>query len=102
VFIYCLSWIITLSLFQRHPSAYKADDAKKIVKNYNRMGKVLIEYESMFHQAWRTSVEVCTNSMCSVISVIINCNDFTILQIGHNYLMFVFWMTLFSKVISML
>lgn len=45
-----------------HPSSYKGDEAKKIVRNYNRLAKVLIEFELMFHEAWKKSVDTCTNS----------------------------------------
>ena len=49
--------------FQTHPSSYQGgEEARKIIKNYNRLAKVLIEFEMLYHEAWKQSVEVSTNS----------------------------------------
>ena len=36
----------------------KTSDAKRIIKKYNRLAKVLLEYEILFHLAWKDSVEI--------------------------------------------
>ncbi|XP_052240013.1 dynein axonemal heavy chain 8-like isoform X2 [Dreissena polymorpha] len=54
-----------MEIFMAHPTSYQGggDESKKIIKNYNRMAKVLIEFELLFHDAWKKSVEVCTNNL---------------------------------------
>lgn len=42
--------------FRSHQDILKSVDAKKIVKNYNKTAKVLIEYEMLYHQAWLNQV----------------------------------------------
>ena len=32
-------------VFQQYPGVLEGDDAKKIIKNYNKVAKVLLEYE---------------------------------------------------------
>ena len=36
--------------FQGYEQVLKTEEAKKIVKNYNKTAKVLIEYELLYHQ----------------------------------------------------
>lgn len=43
---------------QKHPEILKGEEAKKVIRNYNRVAKVLLEYEILYHQAWMKSVEV--------------------------------------------
>ena len=38
----------------------KTDDAKRIIKKYNRLAKLLMEYEILYHLGWKNSVEVAT------------------------------------------
>lgn len=45
---------------QNHSTCLKTEEAKKIVRAYNRIAKVLVEYEILFHTAWVKSVEVAT------------------------------------------
>jgi len=42
--------------FQKYSAIFKRDEAKKIVKNYNKTAKVLLEYEMLYHQAWLEQV----------------------------------------------
>jgi hypothetical protein len=44
------------------------NDAKRIIKKYNRLAKVLLEYEILFHLAWKDSVEVATR--CKLFSCV--------------------------------
>ena len=55
--------IIFLDLIQLHPAVLKGEDAKKVIRNYNRIGKVLMEYEILYHRAWIKSVEVAKQGM---------------------------------------
>ncbi|XP_053374157.1 dynein axonemal heavy chain 8-like [Mercenaria mercenaria] len=52
-----------MEIFMAHPSCLKGEESKKIIRNYNRLAKVLLEYEVMYHVAWKKSVEVCTNNL---------------------------------------
>ena len=45
-----------MEYFQKYPEVLKEEEAKKIVKNYNKTAKVLIEYEVLYHQAWLQQV----------------------------------------------
>ncbi|KAL4222174.1 Dynein heavy chain 8 [Mactra antiquata] len=66
-----ISWVRQLAqriidpmqMFMAHPSCFKSEESKRIIRNYNRLAKVLIEYEVMYHIAWKKSVEVCTNNL---------------------------------------
>ena len=57
---------------QEHPSCFKGDESKKIIRNYNQMAKVLTEFELLYHMAWKKSVDVCTNSEYGRCSKILN------------------------------
>ena len=45
-----------MEYFQKYPSIFKLEDARKIVKNYNKTAKVLLEYEMLYHRAWLEQV----------------------------------------------
>ena len=57
---------------QEHPSCFKGDESKKIIRNYNQMAKVLTEFELLYHMAWKKSVDVCTNSEYGRFSKLLN------------------------------
>ena len=42
--------------FEQHPSILKNVEAKKMIKNYNKLTKVLLEYEILYHHAWLDQV----------------------------------------------
>ncbi|XP_077430963.1 dynein axonemal heavy chain 5 isoform X2 [Vanacampus margaritifer] len=46
-----------MDLFQQHTGVLSTPEAKKIIKNYNRVSAVLIEYEILYHQSWMKKVE---------------------------------------------
>ncbi|KAI9220476.1 dynein heavy chain and region D6 of dynein motor-domain-containing protein [Blastocladiella britannica] len=43
--------------FEKHTSVLQSSDAKKHVKNYNRIARALIEFELLYHQAWLGTVD---------------------------------------------
>ena len=53
--------------FQKYSAIFKRDEAKKIVKNYNKTAKVLLEYEMLYHQAWLEQVRVCLASFLFIL-----------------------------------
>ena len=46
-----------MEMFQKYPTILQTADAKKIIKNYNKLAKVLLEFEVLYHQAWMKQVE---------------------------------------------
>lgn len=36
----------------QHPGVLSTPDAKRIIKNYNSVAKVLVEFEIFHHQGW--------------------------------------------------
>ncbi|XP_078209820.1 dynein axonemal heavy chain 5-like isoform X2 [Callithrix jacchus] len=46
-----------LQLFQQHPAVLSTAEAKPIIRSYNRMAKVLLEFEVLFHRAWLRQIE---------------------------------------------
>lgn len=41
-----------MEMFQKYPTILQTAEAKKIIKNYNKLAKVLLEFEVLYHQAW--------------------------------------------------
>ncbi|XP_037533193.1 dynein heavy chain 5, axonemal [Nematolebias whitei] len=44
--------------FQEHPKVLSTPEAKRIIKNFNRVARVLLEYEILYHHQWMTKMEV--------------------------------------------
>lgn len=53
-----------MEMFQKYPTILQTADAKKIIKNYNKLAKVLLEFEVLYHQAWMKQV-YDTDNDCS-------------------------------------
>ncbi len=47
-----------MSVFEANKTILQYPEAKKIIKNYNQMSAVLIEYEVLFHRTWLRQVEL--------------------------------------------
>lgn len=47
-----------MQLFQQHPSVLKTPEAKPIIRSYNRMAKILLEFEVLYHRAWLQQVSL--------------------------------------------
>ncbi|XP_071095783.1 dynein axonemal heavy chain 8-like [Haliotis cracherodii] len=47
-----------MNIFRVHPTCLASEDARKIIRNYNRVAKVLVEFEILYHSAWVKSVEL--------------------------------------------
>ena len=41
-------------------------DGKKIIKNYNKLAKVLLEFEVLYHRVWLRQVRVNRQSLLSL------------------------------------
>uniref|UniRef100_A0A8C2G8A8 Dynein, axonemal, heavy chain 5 n=1 Tax=Cyprinus carpio TaxID=7962 RepID=A0A8C2G8A8_CYPCA len=46
-----------MDLFQEIPGLLSTPDAKHIIRNYNRVAKVLLEFEVLYHQSWMAQTE---------------------------------------------
>lgn len=46
-----------MKVFKTKPEILKHPEAKKIVRNYNKMAGVLLEYEMLYHRGWCRAVE---------------------------------------------
>ncbi|XP_048363840.1 dynein axonemal heavy chain 5 [Sphaerodactylus townsendi] len=44
--------------FQQRPTVLQTAEAKSIIRNYNRVAKVLLEFEVVYHQGWLQQVEL--------------------------------------------
>ncbi|KAJ8315371.1 LOW QUALITY PROTEIN: hypothetical protein KUTeg_007521 [Tegillarca granosa] len=46
-----------MRIFKAKPEIMKHPEAKKVVRNYNKMAGVLLEYEMLYHRGWCRAVE---------------------------------------------
>ncbi|XP_053183407.1 dynein axonemal heavy chain 5 isoform X3 [Scomber japonicus] len=46
-----------MDLFQQHPGVLSTSEAKRIIKNYNRVARVLLEFEMLYHHNWMKKME---------------------------------------------
>ena len=42
-----------MMFFAKHPILLTLEDGKEAVRKYNRLGKVLVQYELAYYDAWR-------------------------------------------------
>lgn len=47
-----------MEIFQQHPAILQSAEAKKIIKNYNKLAKVLLEFELLYHRGWLRQVNL--------------------------------------------
>lgn len=48
-----------MDVFERHPTCLKAKpEASKIIRNFNQLATVLVEFEILYHNGWLKQVEV--------------------------------------------
>ena len=47
-----------MQLFQKHPSVLRTAEAKPVIRSYNRVAKVLLEFEVLYHRAWLQQVSL--------------------------------------------
>nr|XP_031299189.1 dynein heavy chain 5, axonemal-like [Camelus dromedarius] len=46
-----------MQLFQQHPTVLQTAEAKPVIRSYNRVAKVLLEFEVLYHRAWLQQTE---------------------------------------------
>uniref|UniRef100_A0A8D0U4X3 AAA+ ATPase domain-containing protein n=1 Tax=Sus scrofa TaxID=9823 RepID=A0A8D0U4X3_PIG len=47
-----------MQLFQQHPTVLQTAEAKPVIRSYNRVAKVLLEFEVLYHRAWFQQVRL--------------------------------------------
>ncbi len=72
-----------MEVFQAMPHLLQGAEAKRIIKNYNKLAKVLMEFEVLYHRAWLRQV--------SPFSCLFGC---FVVTFYHQYLNFKSWMWL--------
>ena len=58
-----------MQIFKTKQELLKSNEAKKIVKNYNRMVSALLEFELMYHRTWFKAVEIARSGMNSSLLI---------------------------------
>ncbi|XP_071325116.1 dynein axonemal heavy chain 5 isoform X1 [Trachinotus anak] len=46
-----------MDLFQQHPGVLSTPEAKRIIRNFNRVARVLLEFEMLYHHNWMKKME---------------------------------------------
>ncbi|XP_034058618.1 dynein heavy chain 5, axonemal isoform X2 [Gymnodraco acuticeps] len=47
-----------MDLFQQHPGVLSTPEAKRVIRNFNRVAMVLLEFEMLYHHSWMQKMEV--------------------------------------------
>ena len=59
----------SVEVFQKNQQLMQLPETKKAIKRYNRLARVLVEYEVIFLQIWTKQVEVVKSSLNSTVLV---------------------------------
>ena len=70
-----------IQVFQQFSELMKCNEARKAIKGYNKMARVLVEYEVLHHQAW-------VKQVCIVKSLYM-CRDVIIYQVLNTIYFFI-------------
>ena len=46
------------------PEIMRTDEAKRVVRNYNRIQEVLLEFEMIYHGGWLRGLAAATQCKC--------------------------------------
>ncbi|KAK7114140.1 hypothetical protein V1264_000252 [Littorina saxatilis] len=58
-----------MDVFRQQGTCLDTPEAKRIIRNYNRLAKVLVEYEMLYHRGWLRQVEVCKAGLQATLLV---------------------------------
>jgi dynein heavy chain len=64
-----------MNIFVGNKTILQYPEAKKIIKNYNQLSKVLLSYEILYHRGWRRQVDVVATGIHSSILIRVNRDD---------------------------
>ncbi|EDV21817.1 uncharacterized protein TRIADDRAFT_59929 [Trichoplax adhaerens] len=52
-----------MSVFKTFPRILQSQEAKRIIKNYNKVAKVLLEYEMIYYHGWHKQIEAAKSGL---------------------------------------
>ncbi|KAL4616938.1 dynein heavy chain 5, axonemal [Arapaima gigas] len=58
-----------MELFQQHPGVLSTPQAKRIIRSYNRVAQVLLEFEVLYHRGWMRQIEVAKAGLQATLLV---------------------------------
>ena len=61
-----------MDVFVSNKTILRYPEAKKIIKNYNQLSKVLLSYEILYHRGWLRQVNVVATGIHSSILIRVN------------------------------
>ena len=61
-----------MDIFAANKTILQYPEAKKIIKNYNQLSKILLSYEILYHRGWRRQVMVVATGIHSSIFIRVN------------------------------
>jgi dynein heavy chain len=67
-----------MDIFVANKTILQYPEAKKIIKNYNQLSKVLLSYEILYHRGWLRQVNVVATGIHSSILIRVNRDDLSI------------------------
>ncbi|XP_065523675.1 dynein axonemal heavy chain 5 [Lathamus discolor] len=47
-----------METFQQHPAVLQTPDGKRVIRNYNKVAKVLVKFEVIYHRGWLQQIEL--------------------------------------------
>ena len=59
-----------MSYFQENPKVFHPKESKKIVKHYNKLARMLLEFEALWFQAWQRSCDAAKRGLRSPLIVL--------------------------------
>ncbi|XP_032555846.1 dynein heavy chain 5, axonemal isoform X2 [Chiroxiphia lanceolata] len=58
-----------METFQRHPAVLQTPDGKRIIRNYNKVAKVLMKFEVIYHREWLQQIELIKRGLQATLLV---------------------------------
>ncbi|KAL2307869.1 hypothetical protein Nmel_000857, partial [Mimus melanotis] len=58
-----------METFQRHPAVLQTPDGKSIIRNYNKVAKVLMKFEVIYYREWLQQVELTKRGLQATLLV---------------------------------
>ncbi|OAF67519.1 hypothetical protein A3Q56_04748 [Intoshia linei] len=65
-------------VFNKMPHILKISEANKVIKNYNKLAKILTEFELLYYRGWCRAIEISKKSLNSPILIKISENTFKV------------------------
>ena len=62
-----------MEIFQQQHKLLDGPESKKIIKNYNKLAKVLLEFEVLYHRGWLRQVQLWLISLLMCLLFIVCC-----------------------------